>query len=161
MSPECPKIKATCSRCLQPDTSQALELHSCLRFTAAWPVMRLSLLLIGVWCLSAFGLPSAVCLGQSSPAKQTSNAKKAAPPTETWRRYQQIQPHMGTQFSIQLYAPSKAGAAAALAAINKRIAQIEQAMSDYRPTSEIRQLAARAATQVKINTWLHDDALLG
>ena len=75
------------------------------------------------------------------------------------RRYRQTQPHMGTRFVIQVYAESNDEAASAFAAVRDRISAIEQAMSDYRPQSEIRQLALRAIQQESSADRWHEDKL--
>lgn len=61
--------------------------------------------------------------------------------------YQRIEPHMGTKFILTVYAESQQQASAAIEAASRRIAEIEQRMSDYRPDSEIRQLARQAPTR--------------
>src|SRR5207245_9187421 len=53
-------------------------------------------------------------------------------------------PHMGSLFRIVLYAPDAGTARAASTAAFQRIAELDDAMSDYKPTSELMQLGARA-----------------
>jgi thiamine biosynthesis lipoprotein len=55
-------------------------------------------------------------------------------------RFEFKQPHMGTLFTITLYAPSEAAAREASATAFARIAALEQIMSDYDPESELMQL---------------------
>jgi thiamine biosynthesis lipoprotein len=52
-------------------------------------------------------------------------------------RFTFSEPHMGTQFKIIVYAPDETKAREATAAGFKRIAQLDQMMSDYRPSSEL------------------------
>ena len=59
-------------------------------------------------------------------------------------RFEFSQPHMGTQFRIVLYASDAGIARAASTAAFRRIAELDDAMSDYKPTSELMQLGARA-----------------
>lgn len=51
---------------------------------------------------------------------------------------------MGVDVRLVLYAPSEAQAEEAAAAAFRRIAALDQAMSDYRPTSELNRLCAQA-----------------
>lgn len=90
-----------------------------------------------------------IVMGIASPARRSSAAESDL------ARYRQVQPHMGTRFAIQVYAESDEQAAQAFAAARRRIAEIEQGMSDYRPDSEIRQLAARAKESSK-ERWRQD-----
>jgi thiamine biosynthesis lipoprotein len=54
------------------------------------------------------------------------------------------EPHMGTRFRIIAYAPDEAPARQAARAAFARIAALDACMSDYRPTSELMRLCARA-----------------
>jgi thiamine biosynthesis lipoprotein len=60
------------------------------------------------------------------------------------QRYQYTQLHMGVQVRLVVYAPDAALAERACAAAYRRIAALEDVMSDYRPTSELMRLCARA-----------------
>jgi len=51
---------------------------------------------------------------------------------------------MGVQVSVTLYAPSQDIAESAASAAFKRFAELEDIMSDYRPTSELMRLCARS-----------------
>src|SRR5581483_1983605 len=62
-------------------------------------------------------------------------------------RFQFSEPHMGTLFSITMYAPDPVSAQAASAAAFHRVAQLERIMTDYDPRSELRQLCLRPAGQ--------------
>lgn len=59
-------------------------------------------------------------------------------------RFAFTEPHMGTRFQIILYAPDEASAQRAAKAAFERIAALDGIMSDYRPTSELMQLCAKA-----------------
>jgi len=59
-------------------------------------------------------------------------------------RYEYTEPHMGTQFKIILYAVDENQARKAAQAACTRIASLDASMSDYRPTSELMQLCAKA-----------------
>jgi len=59
---------------------------------------------------------------------------------------------MGVRARIVVYAPSKPAAETACRAAFSRIAQLEDAMSDYRPTSELMRLCAKAGgSPVKVS----------
>lgn len=66
----------------------------------------------------------------------------SAPPE--LRRFEYSQIHMGGAVKLTLYAESEQKAETAAKAAFARFAELEQIMSDYRPTSEIVQLAAKA-----------------
>ena len=59
-------------------------------------------------------------------------------------QFQYAQIHMGVRVRIILYAPDESTAMRACEAAFNRIAQLEDIMSDYRPSSELMQLCARA-----------------
>lgn len=59
-------------------------------------------------------------------------------------RYHFIQPHMGTQFQITLYAPDERVAAAAAQAAFHRVAELNAILSDYLPDSELMRLCRQA-----------------
>src|ERR1044071_1468047 len=54
-------------------------------------------------------------------------------------------PAMGTKFTIYLYAPDQATASAAFDASFDEIERIEEALSNYRPTSELSRINREAA----------------
>src|SRR6516164_6523 len=60
------------------------------------------------------------------------------------RRFEYTEPHMGTRFRIVLYAADEATANRAAKAAFARIAELDGIMSDYRATSELMQLCAKA-----------------
>src|SRR5262245_40000491 len=60
------------------------------------------------------------------------------------RRFEYAEPHMGTRFRIVLYAADDAAANRAAKAAFARIAELDGSMSDYRATSELMQLCAKA-----------------
>jgi thiamine biosynthesis lipoprotein len=59
------------------------------------------------------------------------------------QRFEFQQPHMGTMFSMTLYAPNETKARAASDAAFKRVADLNQMMSDYDPESELMQLCRK------------------
>src|SRR5213595_3300423 len=59
-------------------------------------------------------------------------------------RFEFSQACMGTPFRIVLYAPDAGTARTASDVAFRRIAELDNAMSDYKPTSELMQLCARA-----------------
>jgi thiamine biosynthesis lipoprotein len=59
-------------------------------------------------------------------------------------RFSYEEPHMGTKFRIILYASDKATADKASKAAFERIAELDRIMSDYKATSELMQLCAKA-----------------
>jgi thiamine biosynthesis lipoprotein len=59
-------------------------------------------------------------------------------------RFTFTEPHMGTRFKIIQYAPDEAAATRGARAAFARIADLDAIMSDYRPTSELMRLCARA-----------------
>src|SRR2546426_12779510 len=54
------------------------------------------------------------------------------------------QVHMGTEFKIVLYADDQSKGAEAAAAAFERIAQLDAALSDYRPDSELMLVCSQA-----------------
>jgi thiamine biosynthesis lipoprotein len=61
------------------------------------------------------------------------------------QRFEAVEPHMGTLVRIELYAPSQEKAAAAFRAAFARIAQLDDALSDYKPESELNRLPGQAS----------------
>lgn len=77
----------------------------------------------------------------------------SAPPLE---RYEYAQLHMGVQARLIVYAASEEAAAIASRAAYGRIAEIEDIASDYRPTSELMRLCAKAGEgPVKVSEELY------
>ena len=64
----------------------------------------------------------------------------AVPPGTDLRRFEFQQPHMGTLFTLTLYAPDESAARAASDAAFARIAALDQMLSDYNPESELMRL---------------------
>ncbi len=58
--------------------------------------------------------------------------------------YEAVEPHMGTLVSIKLYAADEAQARVAFRAAFDRIAQIDDALSDYQPDSELNRICREA-----------------
>ena len=63
---------------------------------------------------------------------------------EPLTRFQYTQIHMGVQVRIILYAPNEEAADRATAAAFRRFEELDQIMSDYRPSSELMRLCAKA-----------------
>lgn len=61
-------------------------------------------------------------------------------------KYQQTQAHMGTSFTIVLYAPDEPTATRAFTAAFARIQALDEKLSDYREESELSRLSAAAPT---------------
>jgi thiamine biosynthesis lipoprotein len=59
-------------------------------------------------------------------------------------RFEFTEPHMGTQFKIVLYAEDRKAAGQAARAAFERIASLDASMSDYKESSELMQLCAKA-----------------
>ena len=66
-------------------------------------------------------------------------------------RRQYVELHMGMAVRIVVYAADDATARRAARAAYARIAELEDVMSDYRPESEVRRLAARAGEPVRVS----------
>lgn len=71
------------------------------------------------------------------------------------RRFRQVEPHMGVEFEIVLYASDETVARAACTAAFARIAQLDAILSDYSLSSELSRLSAAAPTKEPLR--LSDD----
>jgi thiamine biosynthesis lipoprotein len=92
----------------------------------------------------------------TSPARPTDSTAAAAattlPTTQPLARFEYTQIHMGVPVRLVVYATDENAAVNACRAAYARIRQIDDIASDYRKTSELNQLCARAATQpVKVS----------
>lgn len=58
--------------------------------------------------------------------------------------YEAVEPHMGTLVRIKLYARDEAQAQAAFQAAFKRITELDDALSDYKPDSELNRVSREA-----------------
>jgi len=74
----------------------------------------------------------------------TGGAQPAASRVDGLARFEYSQPHMGTLVRIVLYAPSAPVADDAATAAFGRIAALDQALSDYRDSSELMRLSRRS-----------------
>ncbi|HEY3280802.1 MAG TPA: FAD:protein FMN transferase [Armatimonadota bacterium] len=72
------------------------------------------------------------------------SATPPRPPAKQLRSFEYTEVHMGGQARLVVYAPSQAVAEDACRAAYKRIADLEDVMSDYRPTSELMRLCAQS-----------------
>ena len=70
------------------------------------------------------------------------------------RRFEAVEPHMGTLVRITVYAPTEDSAKEAFRAAFDRIGSLDRILSDYRPDSELNQLTKAA---VKRPTHVSDD----
>jgi len=61
------------------------------------------------------------------------------------RVFEAVEPHMGTLFRITLYAHSEGEAKAACHAAFARVAELDNALSDYKPDSELNRICKEAA----------------
>uniref|UniRef100_Q01TF1 FAD:protein FMN transferase n=1 Tax=Solibacter usitatus (strain Ellin6076) TaxID=234267 RepID=Q01TF1_SOLUE len=66
-------------------------------------------------------------------------------PASDLRLYESVEPHMGTLVRIKLYAESDQQAAPAFRAAFDRIAQLDSALSDYKPDSELNRVCRSPA----------------
>src|SRR5438046_1446323 len=72
-------------------------------------------------------------------------------------RFEFQQPHMGTLFTITLYAPDKAKARAAADAAFARVGVLDRMMTDYDPESELMRLCRRpVGTPTRVSGELFD-----
>src|SRR6478609_3582872 len=77
--------------------------------------------------------------------------------TATWERFQFQQPHMGTLFTITLYATNEVSARGAADAAFAKIAALNQMMTDYDPESELMRLCRQPVGQpVPVSTELFE-----
>jgi len=74
---------------------------------------------------------------------------RPAPAQDVRRQYAEL--HMSMAVRIVVYAADDATARRAARAAYARIAELEDVMSDYRPESEVRRLAARAGEPVRVS----------
>ena len=66
-------------------------------------------------------------------------------------RFEYSQVHMGLSVRVVLYAPDEEAAREAASAAFARVAALDRAMSDYRPDSEISEVARRAPAPVSVS----------
>jgi thiamine biosynthesis lipoprotein len=78
-------------------------------------------------------------------------------PDAALQRYEFQQPHMGTMFSITLYAPDEMKAREASDAAFTKVSDLDRTMSDYDPESELMQLCRKPFGQpVRVSAELFD-----
>lgn len=70
------------------------------------------------------------------------------------QRYAYTEIHMGVEFRLTFYADGPEQADAAAKDAYERIEELEQAMSDYRPSSEVRQIKPLEETRVSDDLWI-------
>ena len=61
--------------------------------------------------------------------------------------YQAVEPHMGTLVRISVYTSGESQAKAAFRAAFDRIAEVDRALSDYQPESELNRVCRAAASR--------------
>ena len=83
----------------------------------------------------------------SSRAVAALIALLASPLASAVEPFEAVEPHMGTLVRIKLYAGDARQAEAAFRAAFDRIAQLDRALSDYQPDSELNRLCRSAAGQ--------------
>jgi thiamine biosynthesis lipoprotein len=82
---------------------------------------------------------------------------RSSAPKAALQRFAFQQPHMGTLFTITLYAPDEAVARAASKAAFAKIAALERIMTDYDPESELMQLCQQPIGQpVRVSVELFE-----
>ena len=82
---------------------------------------------------------------------------QTAPHSAHLQRFEFQSPHMGTLFTITLYAPGTNAAAQAAQVAFERIAALERTMTDYDPDSELMRLSRAPVDQpVKVSPDLFD-----
>lgn len=79
-----------------------------------------------------------MCLALTTPLCSSLFAQEAKEPLT---RFEFEEPQMGVPFRIVLYAPNSSGAEAAAQAAFKRVAQLNEIMSDYETDSELNELS--------------------
>ena len=94
-------------------------------------MLRVAVIVIGAW------------LAASATALETGNWKLTAE-SPTLHRYEAVEPHMGTLVKITVFASGEEEARAAFRAGFDRIRELDAALSDYRPDSELSRIAAIA-----------------
>ncbi|MSU60115.1 MAG: FAD:protein FMN transferase [Pedosphaera sp.] len=78
-------------------------------------------------------------------------------PAQLLQRFEFQQPHMGTLFTITLYAPDESAARAASGAAFEKVAALDRMMTDYDPESELMQLCRKPSGQaVRVSDELFD-----
>lgn len=106
--------------------------------------MRAAAALVAACCLAAAG-----CAGQ--PAVRSS---QAAAPEEATEAFEYRRIVMGAECRLVLHAASQAAADAAARAAFARLAAIEESLSDWMPSSEVRSLPTEPGRQVSVSPAL-------
>ena len=102
-----------------------------------------------------FSLPCAVVLAVAGVLATT--GCHSTQPDAHLHRFEFKQPHMGTLFTITLYAPDETQAREASDAAFAKIAALERMMTDYDPESELMRLCQKPAGQpVRVSDELFD-----
>lgn len=82
---------------------------------------------------------------------------RSTPVTEGWERFEFKQPHMGTLFTITLYARGELAARVGADAAFARIAALDRMMTDYDPESELMQLSRKPVGEpIRVSGELFD-----
>lgn len=84
-------------------------------------------------------------------------ACRTAPPRTELQRFEFAEPHMGTMFSITLFAPDATAAERAAKLAFTRVTELDRAMTDYDEESELMRLCAQPhGTPVRVSDDLFD-----
>jgi len=97
------------------------------------------------YLFSRWGAFGGVSPGRGARVTTGFDSRPTSPASATsLTRYQYTQLHMGVQVRIVVYAADESTAARACEAAFRRFAELEDVMSDYRPSSELMRLCAQA-----------------
>jgi len=75
---------------------------------------------------------------------------KGAPPAADLKKFQATERHMGTDFTIALYAPDETAANRGFQAAFARVRQLDRTLSDYDEASELSRLGAASPTSAPV-----------
>jgi thiamine biosynthesis lipoprotein len=85
------------------------------------------------------------------------NAAKKRTPAEALERFEYVQVHMGVRARLVVFAKDEQTAVDGCTAAYRRVAELEQIFTDYRKSSELMQLCAKAGGEpVKVSEELFD-----
>ena len=106
--------------------------------------------------LNRWKLPGLVLLLLLAGSLVLSGCRSRAP-VPALQRFEFKQPHMGTLFTLTLYAPNEVAASVAAEAAFGKIAALESVMTDYDPESELMQLCQKPSGQpVRVSAELFE-----
>ncbi len=117
------------------------------------------LLVIGVGMLAEFSVGEGATGWPPSRTRlvRVPGGGQPVPPASVLKRFELVEPHMGTKFRIVLYATDAATANKAAKAAFERVAQLDGIMSDYKEESELMRLCRQAGGEpAKVSEELFD-----